>query len=231
MRRALAIAVLSSLASLAACSRCSAPAKPAEKPVAPAAKIVATPIEKGAHPIVLFIGDSLTAGYGVDKEDSWPAILDASWEKKGLTWRARNAAVSGETTAGVASEVAWSMKPDVKLVFICIGANDGLHGLPIDEMKKNLLALIEPLQKKGLRVALAGMRLPANLGAERTKEFAAVFPAVARERHIPFMPFLLSGVAGNPKLNQGDGIHPNVEGHEIVAANVAKFLDKEGLLK
>jgi acyl-CoA thioesterase-1 len=218
MRRAAAILVLFSFT---ACSRGAAPAP----------KPVAAPIEDGAHPVALFIGDSLTAGFGVDAEDSWPALLDASWRKKGLTWRARNAGVSGETSAGVASEVAWSLTPEVKLVFICIGGNDGLRGLPTAELKKNILALIAPLQKKGLRVALAGMRMPPNFGAERGREFAAVFPDVARERHVPLMPFLLAGVAGDPKLNQGDGIHPNVEGHKIVAQNVAEFLDKEGLLK
>jgi acyl-CoA thioesterase-1 len=214
MRRVLPVVLLVILAA------CSVEPEPAPKPAA-----------KTTGPVALFIGDSLTAGFGVDPEDAWPSLLNADWEKKGLPWRARNAAISGETSAGVASEVSWTMTPEVKLVFVCIGGNDGLRGLPTSELKKNLVALIAPLQKKGLRVALAGMRMPPNFGAERGREFAAVFPEVARERKIPFMPFLLEGVAGDPALNQGDGIHPNVEGHKRVAANVAKFLDKEGLLK
>ena len=215
MRRVLPVVLLVFMAA------CSMDPEPAPKPAA----------KTETGPIALFIGDSLTAGFGVDPEDSYPALLDASWRAKGLPWRARNAAISGETSAGVASEVSWTLTPEVKLVFICIGGNDGLRGLPTSELRKNLVALIAPLQKKGLRVALAGMRMPANFGAERRREFAAVFPEVARARKIPFMPFLLDGVAGDPALNQGDGIHPNVEGHKKLAANVAKFLDKEGLLK
>ena len=213
MRQALALSLLL----LAACS---VEEPPAPKPAAPR-----------TGPVALFVGDSLTAGFGVDPEDAWPALLNASWEKKGLPWRARNAAVSGETSAGVAREVSWTMTPDVRLVFICIGGNDGLRGLPTAELKKNIIALIGPLQAQGVRVALAGMRIPPNFGAERRAEFAAVFPAVARERKVPLMPFLLADVAGDPALNQEDGIHPNVEGHKIIAKNVAAFLDKEGLLK
>jgi acyl-CoA thioesterase-1 len=119
----------------------------------------------------------------------------------------------------------------VKLVFVCVGGNDGLRGVPPAEMKKNIGELLSSLQKRGLRVALAGMRIPPNYGADRAREFAAVFPALAHERKIPFMPFLLEGVAADPALNQEDGIHPNVEGHKRVAAGVAAFLDKEGLLK
>lgn len=189
------------------------------------------PAKTAAGPVALFVGDSLTAGYGVEPEESWPALLNADWEKKGLPWRARNAGISGETSAGVASEVDWTLTPEVKLVFICIGGNDGLRGLPTDQLKKNIETLIARLKKKGLRVALAGMRIPPNFGEERRREFTAVFPRIAREEKIPFMPFLLEGVAGDPALNQGDGIHPNAEGHKIVAAHVAEFLDKEGLLK
>ena len=201
----------------AACSRGAAPA--------------AKPAASDTGPVVLFVGDSLTAGYGVDPEDAWPALVGASWKARGLNWRARDAAVSGATSAGVAGEVAWALTPDVKLVFVCVGGNDGLRGLPPSETKKNVQDLIAGLQKKGVRVALAGMKIPPNYGAERARAFADIFPAIARERRIPLMPFLLTGVAGNPTLNQGDGIHPNVEGHKIVAANVAAFLDKEGLLK
>ena len=182
-------------------------------------------------PVALFIGDSLTAGYGVDPEDAWPALVGAAWEKRGLPWRERDAAVSGATSAGVAQQLAWALTPDVKLVFLCVGGNDGLRGLPPSEMKKNVAAAVAEVQKRGVRVALAGMRIPPNYGADRAKEFEAVFPALAREMKIPFMPFLLEGVAGDPALNQGDGIHPNAAGHKRVAANVAEFLDKEGLLK
>jgi acyl-CoA thioesterase-1 len=212
MRAALAAILL-----LAACSR--AP-EPTPKPAAPA-----------TGPVALFVGDSLTAGYGVDPEDAWPSLVGDSWKARGLNWRERDAAVSGATSAGVDGEVAWALTPDVKLVFVCVGGNDGLRGLPPEETRRNILALITGLQKRGLRVALAGMKIPPNYGAERARTFERVFPEIAKERNVPFMPFLLAGVAGNPALNQGDGIHPNAEGHKIVAANVAAFLDKEGLLK
>jgi acyl-CoA thioesterase-1 len=212
MRRAVLTAVLL----LAACSRQTAPA---EKP-AP---------ETG--PVALFVGDSLTAGYGVDPEDAWPALVGADWKRRGLPWRERDAAVSGATSAGVAGEVAWALTPDVKLVFVCVGGNDGLRGVPPAETKKNLDELLAGLQKRGLRVALAGMKIPPNYGARRAADFAAIFPALARERRVPFLPFLLEGVAADPALNQEDGIHPNVEGHKRVAAAVSAFLDKEGLLK
>jgi acyl-CoA thioesterase I len=182
-------------------------------------------------PLALFVGDSLTAGYGVDPEDAWPALVGEEWKKRGLPWRARNAAVSGATSAGIAGEVAWALTPDVKLVFICVGGNDGLRGVPPAETKKNLDALIADLQKRGLRVALAGMKIPPNYGVARARAFAAVFPALARSRHVPFMPFLLEGVAGDPALNQEDGIHPNAAGHRRVAATVVAFLNKESLLR
>ncbi len=212
MRRSLPALILL----LAACSRGAAPAP---VPAAP------------AGPVALFVGDSLTAGYGVDREDAWPALVGADWAKRGLPWRARDAAVSGATSAGAAEEVAWALTPDVKLVFVCIGGNDGLRGVPPARTKKNLDALLRSLQARGVRVALAGMKIPPNYGAAHTEAFAALFPALARELKVPFMPFLLEGVAADPALNQDDGIHPNVAGHKKVAAAVEAFLDKEGLLK
>jgi acyl-CoA thioesterase-1 len=200
---------------LAACSRGAAPA----------------PKAAASGPVALFVGDSLTAGYGVDPEEAWPALIGAEWKKRGLDWRVRDAAVSGATSAGVAEQLKWALTPDVKLVFLCVGGNDGLRGLPPAEMERNIGAAVALVQKRGVRVALAGMKIPPNYGARRAREFEDVFPRIARRRHAPLMPFLLVGVAGDPLLNQADGIHPNAEGHRRVAANVAEFLDKEGLLK
>ena len=202
---------------LAACSPAPAPASKA--------------VPQAAAPTVLFVGDSLTAGYGVEPEEAWPAVLAADWKRRGLPWRARNAAVSGATTAGVADEVAWALTPDVKLVFVCIGGNDGLRGAPLTELKKNVGSLISGLRKRGVRVALAGMKIPPNYGEPYARGFAAVFPELARENGVAFMPFLLDGVAADPALNQADGIHPNAAGHRRVAAAVSAFLDREGLLK
>ncbi len=126
---------------LAACSR---RAPPAAKPAA------------AAGPVALFVGDSLTAGYGVDPEDAWPSLVGASWRARGLNWRERDAAVSGATSAGAAGEVAWALTPDVKLVFVCVGGNDGLRGLAPSETRKNISALIAELQKKKIHIAVVG---------------------------------------------------------------------------
>lgn len=209
MKRVLALLLL-----LAACSRPSEP----EAPPRPAAGHAA-----------LFVGDSLTAGYGVDADDAWPMLVDAEWEKRGLPWRARNAAVSGSTTAGALEAVSWALTPDVKLVFVCIGGNDGLRGTPLKETRKNLSGLLAALKKEGRTVVLAGMRIPPNYGKEYSEGFAALFPSLAKEHGVRFMPFLLDGVAAVPALNLPDGIHPNEEGHKKVAQAVLAFLDKEGL--
>ncbi len=212
MKRALLV-----LLAAAACARKPAPPAP--------------PAENTGGPVALFVGDSLTAGYGVDAEDAWPSVLDAQWRRRGLPWRARNAAISGATSAGMRQEVNWALTPDVKLVFVCVGGNDGLRGVPPETTRRNLEDLIGFLQTKGVRVALAGMKIPPNYGAARAAAFAAVFPAVARKDGVAFMPFLLEGVAGDPALNQDDGLHPNAAGHRRVAAAVSAFLDKEELLK
>lgn len=209
MKRLLAAALL-----LASCSR------------APEPEGTARPATGAA---ALFVGDSLTAGYGVDAEDAWPALVEAEWEKRGLPWRARNAAVSGSTTAGALEAVTWALTPDVKLVFVCIGGNDGLRGTPLRETRKNLSTLLSALKKEGRTVVLAGMRIPPNYGRDYSEGFAALFPSLAKEHDVAFMPFLLEGVAAVPSLNLPDGIHPNEEGHRRVAQAVLAFLDKEGL--
>lgn len=184
-----------------------------------------------ASSAALFVGDSLTAGYGVDPEDAWPRLVQAEWEKRGLPWRARNAAVSGSTTAGALEAARWALTPDVKLVFVCLGGNDGLRGTPLAETRRNLAALVSELKREGRTVVLAGMRIPPNYGREYGEGFAALFPAVAREQGVAFMPFLLQGVAAQPALNLPDGIHPNEEGHKRIAASVLAFLDSRGLPK
>jgi acyl-CoA thioesterase-1 len=200
---------------LTACSK-------APEPSAPAA---------GSGPVALFIGDSLTAGYGVEPEEAWPALVSEAWAKRGLPWRARNAGVSGATTAGALESARWALTPDVKLVFVCIGGNDGLRGTQLVETNKNLDALLDELDKDGLTVVLAGMKIPPNYGQSYADGFAALFPALAKKHGALFMPFLLEGVAADPRYNQSDGIHPNAEGHKLVAASVLAFLDSKGLPK
>ncbi|UPT74376.1 MAG: GDSL-type esterase/lipase family protein [Elusimicrobiota bacterium] len=129
---------------LAACSKAPDPSAPAG----------------GAANAALFIGDSLTAGFGVEPEEAWPALVGAEWARRGLPWRARNAGVSGATTAGALEQAKWALTPDVKLVFVCIGGNDGLRGLALGETKKNVANLLAELQKDGRTVVLAGMKIP-----------------------------------------------------------------------
>jgi acyl-CoA thioesterase-1 len=203
--------LLLALAALAACSK--------SPDAAPAA----------AGPVALFIGDSLTAGYGVDPEDAWPALVQAEWEKRGLPWRARNAAVSGSTTAGALEAARWALTPDVRLVFVCIGANDGLRGTPVLQTRANIDALLEEARKEGRTVVLAGMKIPPNYGRSYADAFEATFPALAKKHGLPLLPFLLEGVAARPHLNLPDGIHPNEEGQKLIARSVLAFFDKEGL--
>jgi acyl-CoA thioesterase-1 len=185
--------------------------------------------EAGTQSVALFVGDSLSAGYGVDPEEAWPALVAEEWAKRGLPWRARNAAVSGSTSAGALEAVKWALTPDVKLVFVCIGANDGLRGTPLRETKANVDALLRELKKDGRAVALAGMKIPPNYGKPYADGFAALFPELARAHRVPLLPFLLEGVAAVPSLNLPDGIHPNAEGQKVIAKTVLAFLDKEGL--
>ena len=183
--------------------------------------------------VALFIGDSLTAGYGVDPEEAWPALVGEAWAARGLPWRARNAAVSGSTTAGALESARWALTPEVKLVFVCIGGNDGLRGTPLVETTRNLDALLDLLGRNGPKsvVVLAGMKIPPNYGARYADGFAAIFPALAKKHGVLFMPFLLEGVAADPRYNQPDGIHPNAEGQKVIAASVLAFLDSKGLPK
>lgn len=177
-------------------------------------------------PLALFVGDSLTAGYGVDPESAWPALVEEEWTRRGLPWRARNAAVSGSTTAGALEAVRWALTEDVRLVFICIGGNDGLRGTPLAETRRNLDMLLKELNTGGRTVVLAGMKIPPNYGPEYTAGFQKIFPDLARKHKTDFLPFLLEGVAADKTLNLPDGIHPNDEGHRRIAKTVLAFLDQ-----
>jgi acyl-CoA thioesterase-1 len=125
--------------------------------------------------------------------------------------------------------VKWALTPDVKLVFVCIGANDGLRGTPLRETKANVDALLRELKKDGRAVVLAGIKIPPNYGKPYADGFAALFPELARAHRVPLLPFLLEGVAADPALNLPDGIHPNADGQKVIAKTVLAFLDKEGL--
>lgn len=177
---------------------------------------------------LLALGDSLTAGYGVAADQSFPAQLEKALRAKGLAVRVINAGVSGDTSAGGLARLDWALadKPDAAIVEL--GANDGLRGLDPAHMEANLDAIVAKLQAAGVKVLLAGMEAPPNLGAEYGRAYRAAFARVAERRQVAFYPFFLDGVAGNPKLNQKDGLHPTPEGMAIV---VGRLLPKvESLL-
>jgi len=182
------------------------------------------PRARAEEPVIVALGDSLTAGLGVAVEEAYPALLQARLVREGLHYRVVNAGVSGDTTAGALRRLDWVLRARPTIVIVALGANDGLRGLPVGTMRDNLVAIITKLRASGARVLLAGMRLPPNYGVDYTREFAAAFDAVARRTSVPLLPFLLEGVAGRAALNLPDGIHPNAAGQRQVANTVWRAL-------
>ncbi len=174
--------------------------------------------------VVVALGDSLTAGLGVAADEAFPARLQARLRAEGYDYRVVNAGVSGDTTAGGLRRVDWALRAHPDVVIVALGANDGLRGQSPPAIRANLEEIVARLQAAGVRVLLVGMRLPPNYGAEYTKEFEAVFPAVARRAKITLMPFLLDGVAADPRLNQADGIHPTAAGQQMIADRLWPYL-------
>ncbi len=174
--------------------------------------------------VVVALGDSLTAGLGVAADEAFPARLQARLRAEGYDYRVVNAGVSGDTTAGGLRRVDWALRAHPDVVIVALGANDGLRGQSPQAIRANLEEIVARLQAAGARVLLVGMRLPPNYGAEYTKEFEAVFPAVARRAKIALMPFLLDGVAADPRLNQADGIHPTAAGQQMIADRLWPYL-------
>ena len=177
-----------------------------------------------AERVIVALGDSLTAGLGVAADEAYPARLEARLAREGYGYRVVNAGVSGDTTAGGLRRVDWVLRPKPEIVIVALGANDGLRAQSPQAMRENLATIVRRLQAAGARVLLAGMRLPPNYGAEYTKEFQAVFPEVARSTGVAFMPFLLDGVAADPRLNQPDGIHPTAAGQQVIADRLWPYL-------
>ena len=176
-------------------------------------------------PRIVAFGDSLTAGLGLAPEEAYPARLQERLDRAGHRLRVVNAGVSGDTTAGGLRRLPWALEGDVRILILALGGNDGLRGLPVEQMQDNLSRMIASAQQRGVRVLLAGMESPPNFGKAYTDAFRRVFERLAAEHDVDFLPFLLAGVAGVPALNQADGIHPNVQGAERVAANVWSALE------
>ncbi len=176
-------------------------------------------------PLLVALGDSLTAGLGLDVDDAYPARLERALRDDGYAVTVVNAGVSGDTSAAGSSRAEWALEGDVRILILALGGNDGLRGLPADQMKRNLSQILALAAGRGIRVLLAGMEAPPNFGATYTAEFRAVFEDLAREHDVAFLPFLLDGVAADPALNQADGIHPNADGAAIVAAGVRNAIE------
>jgi len=178
------------------------------------------PARAAEERVVVALGDSLTAGFGVEPDQAWPALVGARLRREGYAYRVVNAGVSGDTSAGGLRRVDWVLRTRPAVVVVALGANDGLRGQPARETGANLTGIVDRLKAAGARVLLAGMRLPPNYGPDRAREFAAVFGEVARRARVPLVPFLLDGVAGDAALNLPDGIHPNPAGHRIIAERI-----------
>ena len=157
-------------------------------------------------------------------DEAWPALIQARLRREGLPYSVVNAGVSGDTTAGGLRRVDWVLRSRPEIAIVALGANDGLRGQSVEAMRENLERIVERLRAGGVRVLLAGMRLPPNYGTDFTRDFAAVYPDLARRAGVALMPFLLGGVAADPRLNQGDGIHPNAAGHRIIAERLWPYL-------
>ena len=174
----------------------------------------------GARPRVVVLGDSLTAGLGLPPSQAYPALLQQRLTAEGFNYEVVNAGVSGDTSAGGLSRLDWSLDGDVRVLIVALGGNDGLRGLPVQQLKQNLSQIIERARARRITVMLAGMEAPPNHGWEYVVDFHQVFADLAKKYQVPFVPFLLQGVAGHDDLNQRDGIHPTAQGARIIADTV-----------
>jgi acyl-CoA thioesterase-1 len=169
---------------------------------------------------ILFLGDSLAEGQGVDENQSFPRLVERNLKAKKHDVVIINGGASG------LSRVKWHLKRPVDILVLELGANDGLRGIKLEETERNLFSIIRYAKEKKVKVLLLGLLMPPNYGKTYTKQFETMYKKIAAQEKLPFFPFLLKDVAGNTKLNQADGIHPNVEGHEVVAKSVTEFVEK-----
>ncbi len=192
---------------------------------------VNTPIANGAEVSkgrIVFLGDSITAGYGLDPDQAYPALIQEKIDATGLSYQVVNAGVSGDTTAGGLRRVDWALGSGADLLVIALGGNDGLRGIPPTQTAENLTGIVTKARQKipGLKVVIAGMRMPPNLGADFVAKFSAVFPEVAEKNETSLVPFLLEGVGGVANLNQADRIHPTAEGQKKIAEVMWPTIEK-----
>ncbi|MEO5718702.1 MAG: arylesterase [Chthoniobacterales bacterium] len=176
---------------------------------------------------ILFLGDSLTAGLGVSPTEAYPALIEQKIQEKKLPFSVINAGISGDTTAGGLARLDWVLQKKIDLLVLALGANDGLRGLAVAQTKANLQAIIDRVKTKNpdVKIVIAGMRMPPNMGGEYSDAFQKIFADLARENNAALIPFLLEGVGGHRELNQADQIHPTAAGHKIVAENLWRVLE------
>jgi acyl-CoA thioesterase-1 len=178
--------------------------------------------------VILFYGDSLTAGYGLSAQEAFPNLIEKELLKFGKHIKVINAGLSGETSAGGLARIDWALKRKIDFFVLELGANDGLRGLPLDQTQNNLQGIIDKVKAKypKVKIILTGMMVPPNMGKEYSEGFKKIYPELSRKNRADLYPFLLEGVGGIEKLNQADGIHPNAEGHKIIAKKLAAFLNQ-----
>ncbi len=179
--------------------------------------------------IILFFGNSLTAGYGIDQEDAFAGLTQLRIDSLGLDYKVINGGLSGETTAGGLSRLDWFLEDKPDIFVLELGGNDGLRGIALSETKSNLLAMVDKVRAKfpETKIILAGMQIPPNMGQEYSNEFKEIYPAVAKEKNVTLIPFLLENVGGIPELNLPDGIHPTEQGHKIVLETIWPYIEQE----
>ena len=212
--------VLLSMLVFAGCDANEQPAARDETAGTPVAGAPTTTASHSTKSRIVFLGDSLTAGYGVERDEAYPTIVAQMLKDDGLDVDAVNAGVSGDTTAGGLRRLDWVLKQKPDILVVGLGGNDGLRGLDLRESEENLRQIIAKSRAAGAKVLLLGMMIPPNYGPDYTRQFQAIYPTLAKELNVPLVPFLLKDVGGEAKYNQRDGIHPTPDGHKIVAKNV-----------
>ena len=179
-------------------------------------------IDSAENPFtILILGDSLTEGYGIDEDLAYPTLLEKKLNQGAKRpYRIINGGISGSTTSGGVSRIDWFLRTKPDFLILALGGNDGLRGIPVEKIKSNLIKVVNAAKSNRIPVLIAGMKIPPNYGLPYSEAFSKIFPQIAKEYNIPLLPFLLEGVGGNPKMNLPDRIHPNPEGHRVIAETV-----------